>query len=452
MSNTEQGVSALKGMVGETNVISDPDRLKAYSIDGLIPQATVFPGSIEEVSKVVAFANERKLSLAPRGSGTKMSWGALPRKVDLVLGMERVNRVTDSDIDNLTLSVECGMPLAEMQKRLAKEGRGYFIPLDPPFGSKATLGGVIATNATGPRRFVYGSARDQLLGLKAVLPNGDIVVAGGKCVKNVSGYDMTKLLIGSGGALGILCEITTRLLPLTEAEATLILPFKELEGAAKFVREIVHSKIFPAAIEVFNGTAMAGVHSEAAAKAPYSVVFACESVVEAVERQIAELGAMGRKAGAVDVTTLKAEGHKAFWAALSDFPLALRQRDPNAVGVKANVVLSKFVEIMAAAEREAKGRGFDIALVAQAGNGIVQGYLPVGSDAAAKAGGIADFFGRIVAEAVKCDGNCIVEAAPRAVKEKVNVWGQPRSDSVVMKRLKEKIDPADIMNTGRIVA
>lgn len=197
---------------------------------------------------------------------------------------------------------------------------------------------------------------------------------------------------------------------------------------------------------------MAGIHAESAAKAPYFVVFACENVVEAVDRQVADLGASGGKAGALEVTTLKAEGHKAFWAALADFPLALGQRDPNYIGLKANVVISKFADIMAAVEKEAKGRGFDAACIAQAGNGIVQGYLPVGPDAAAKAGGIADFFGKIVAEAVKFDGNCIVEAAPRAVKEKINVWGQPRSDSVVMKRLKEKIDPADILNAGRIIA
>ena len=452
MSNTAQLVSALQGMIGEANVLSDPDRLKAYSIDGLSPQAAVFPGSVEEVSKVVAFANERKLSLAPRGNGTKMSWGAIPKKLDVVLGMERVNRITDSDIDNLTLSVECGMPLGEMQKRLAKEGKGYFIPLDPPFGSKATIGGVIATNATGPRRFAYGSARDQLLGLKAVFPNGDIVVAGGKCVKNVSGYDMTKLLIGSGGALCILCEITTRLLPLTEAEATLILPFKDLDGTARFVREIVQSKIYPAAIEVVNGEAMAGISAESAGKAPYFVVFACENVVEAVERQIADLGAMGKNSGAVDATILKEEGHRAFWTALSDFPLAFQQRDPNYVGLKANVVVSKFAEVIAAAEREAKERNLNFACISQAGNGIVQGYLNVGADVAAKTTAVADFFGKIVAQAVKHDGNCIVEAAPRAVKEKVGVWGQPRSDSVVMKRLKEKIDPADILNSGRVVA
>jgi FAD/FMN-containing dehydrogenase len=241
-------------------------------------------------------------------------------------------------------------------------------------------------------------------------------------------------------------------LPLTEAAATLILPFKELEGAAKFVREIVHSKIFPAAMEVINGTAMAGIHAESAGKAPYFVVFACENVVEAVERQVADLGASGRKAGALDVTTLKADGHKAFWTALSDFPLAFRQRDPNAVAVKANVVLSKFADIIAATEREAKGRGFDAACIAQAGNGIVQGYLPVGSGVSTKAGAVADFFGKIVAEAVQYDGNCIVEAAPREVKEKVSVWGQTRSDSMVMKRLKEKVDPADILNTGRIIA
>ena len=150
----------------------------------------------------------------PRGNGTKMAGGGIPRKLDVVLSMLRINRITEHDVPNLSLSVEAGATLTAVQKQLAGTGKGSFLPLDPPYTEKATIGGIIATNGSGPRRYLYNTARDLLLGIKAVLPNGDIVAFGGRTVKNVSGYDMTKLMVGSWGALGVITEITTKLLPL----------------------------------------------------------------------------------------------------------------------------------------------------------------------------------------------------------------------------------------------
>ncbi|MDP2971800.1 MAG: FAD-binding oxidoreductase, partial [Deltaproteobacteria bacterium] len=187
--------SKLREIVGEANLIQDPDKLKACAIDGKRPQAIISPGTIGEVSKVVAYASEQSLTILPMGNGTKRGMGGIPKKMDLVLSTLRLNRITDCDCDNLTLSAESGITLGEVQKRLAQEGRGYFLPLDPPFTEKATLGGIVATNSSGPRRLLYGTARDLIIGTKAVFPNGDIVASGGKTVKNVSGYDMCKLLI-----------------------------------------------------------------------------------------------------------------------------------------------------------------------------------------------------------------------------------------------------------------
>ena len=208
MSNADKLGSKLKEISGKATVIQDRDKLEAYALDGKRPKVIVSPRSMDEVSKIIAYANQQHLAVIPMGNGTKIGMGGIPKKMDIVLLTRRLNRITDCDIDNLTFSAESGMTLSEVQKHLAKEGRGYFLPLDPSFTEKATLGGIVATNSSGPKRLLYGTARDLIIGMKTVFPNGDIVVSGGKTVKNVSGYDMCKLLIGSFGTLGIISEVT----------------------------------------------------------------------------------------------------------------------------------------------------------------------------------------------------------------------------------------------------
>ena len=296
MSNLDQIVSALKGMVGEKNVVYNPDQLKVYAVDGVMPKVVVNPGSAEEVSKVLMYANAEKLAVVPRGNGSMMAAGGIPPKMDIVLSLLRLNRITDNDVANLSLSVEAGMTLAQVQKKLANGGKGSFVPLDPPHTEKATLGGIIATNASGPKRYLYGTARDLMLGLKAVSPNGDIVSFGGKTMKNVSGYDMIKLLIGSWGSLGIITEITTKVLPLPEASATVLATFDNLAAVGPYIRKIVHSVLLPSAIELINGKAAERLDE----KANYLLAFSLEGVVEAVDRQVAEISDSAKKEGALD--------------------------------------------------------------------------------------------------------------------------------------------------------
>ncbi|MBU1743817.1 MAG: FAD-binding oxidoreductase [Proteobacteria bacterium] len=441
MSNSNQWISALKGIIGEPNVIQDPDRLKAYAVDGLAPKAVVIPGSVEEVSRLLAYASLEKLAVVPRGNGTKMAAGGIPLKVDLVLSMLRINRITEHDIPNLSLSVEAGITLAEVQKKLAGAGKGSFLPLDPPYSEQATIGGIIATNSSGPRRYLYSSARDLLLGLKAVSPNGDLVAFGGKTVKNVSGYDMTKLMIGSWGALGVITEITTKLLPLPEASATLLASFGDLAKAGSLTRKILHSVLLPSAMELMDGRA-AGQLGE---KARYLVAFSLEGVGEAVERQVAEIGEMAEREGAIDTKVLKGEDDRTFWLRVRNFALA----STASVILRSNVVISKLTEILGKYETMAHGAGIGCALIGHAGNGILTIYI-LDRDVA-EMGPVADLIGKFTDEAAKHEGNLIVESSPRDLKEKVSVWGRPRSDEVVMRRLKETVDPGGVLNPGRFV-
>jgi len=441
MSNSNQLVSALNGIVGEPNVIRDPDQLKAYAVDGLAPKAVVNPGSVEEVSRLLAYANSEKLAVVPRGNGTKMAAGGIPRKLDLVLSMLRINRITEHDIPNLSLSVEAGITLSEVQKKLAGTGRGSFLPLDPPYSEQATIGGIIATNSSGPRRYLYSTARDLLLGLKAVSPNGDVVAFGGKTVKNVSGYDMTKLMIGSWGALGVITEITTKLLPLPEASATLLASFGDLAKAGSLTRKILHSVLLPSAMELMDGKA-AGQLGE---KAKYLVAFSLEGVGEAVDRQVAEIEEAAKSEGALDTRVLKRGDDRTFWIRVRDF--ALSSAAP--IILRTNVVISKLPEILGRYETMARDAGIGCALIGRAGNGILTSYIR--DSGAAQTGPVADLIGKFADEAAKHEGNLIVESSPHELKERVSVWGRPRSDYVVMRRLKETVDPGGVLNPGRFV-
>ena len=340
-------------------MIQDSDRIKAYAVDGLTPKAVVSPGSVEEVSKLLAYANAEKLAVVPRGNGTKMAQGGIPRKLDVVLSLLRINRITEHDVPNLSLSVEAGMTLSAVQEKLAGTGKGSFLPLDPPYTDQATIGGIIATNGSGPRRYLYNTARDLLLGLKAVSPNGDIVAFGGKTVKNVSGYDMTKLMIGSWGALGVITEITTKLLPLPEASATLLVSFETLAKAGSLTRKVLHSALLPSAMELMDGKA-AGQLGE---KGKYLVAFNLEGVGEAVERQVAEIGEMGKKEGAIDTKVLKGQEDRTFWLRVRDFALVTKAP----VILKSNFVISKQAEILGNYENLAQAAGVDCAFIGHAG-------------------------------------------------------------------------------------
>jgi FAD/FMN-containing dehydrogenase len=453
MLKTDKLIPRLNEIIGEDHVIQDPDKLKAYTLDGKKPKVVVSPKTINEISKVIAYANQQHLTIIPRGNGTKMGMGGIPKKIDIILSTDRLNRITDSDCENLTLSAEGGITLSEVQKSLAKVGKGYFLPLDPPFTDKATLGGIVATNSNGPKRLLYGTARDLIIGTKAVFPNGDIVVSGGKTVKNVSGYDMCKLLIGSYGTLGILCEMTLKLLPLPEKEATLSLSFAKLEEADGFARQVRSSQLIPSSIEILNAIAVKNMKYSISMppNGNYLVAIGLDGVAESIDRQISEMSEMSKKHGVLEAVTLDSEKHQAFWIALRDFYNGLIQIYPNLISLKSNFLISKSGEMLGSYEKITSEFGMDCAFICHSGNGILYSYILAEKNLRSKIESFVELIGKLTSEAVKNEGNLVVESSPLLIKKKVDVWGQSRSDYLVVRRLKEQIDPAGILNIGRFV-
>ncbi|MDH7499661.1 MAG: FAD-binding oxidoreductase, partial [candidate division NC10 bacterium] len=219
-------------------------------IDGRRPEGIVSVRSLEEAAKFLKAAGKSKISVIPRGSGTKMGWGNPPRSADLVLDLSGLRGILEYNPENLTVTAECGLPLSGLQEALATKGQ--FLPLDPPHFLSASLGGIVACNAYGPRRLIYGTARDMVLGMRVALADGSLVNLGGRCVKNVSGYDLCKLFIGSLGTLGIIGEMTFKVYPLPEQEVIQVGAFGEAAQALGLAESLLHSALFPSALEVLD--------------------------------------------------------------------------------------------------------------------------------------------------------------------------------------------------------
>lgn len=451
MPRMDHVLSRLKEIVGEANLIQDPETLKAYAVDGKRPKAILSPSSVEEVSKVVALVNEGNLSIIPMGNGTKTGMGNIPKKVDLVLSTLRLNRIVDCDCDNLTLSAESGLTLSKVQRRLSAIGRGYFLPLDPPFTERATLGGIVATNSSGPKRLIYGTARDLIIGTKAVFPNGDLIASGGKTVKNVSGYDMCKLLIGSYGTLGILCEITFKLLPLPEKEATLLLPFHQLEAAVQFSREMLQSQYLPSSIEILNGVVAHQLNPSLEHRGSYLVAIGLEGVAEAIERQVSEMGVRAQRSGALETQVLQSDSHSSFWKTIRDFPERLKESGSKFISLKSNFLISRCGEMMNRYEKLAGEVGIDCGFLCHSGSGVLYSYLSIGRGLRSKKEALIRLIKEFSSVAVQNEGHLVVESFPSELKKEIDVWGEQRSDYEIMRALKREIDPKGILNPGRFV-
>jgi glycolate oxidase FAD binding subunit len=433
----------LRTTVGAPNVLTGVE-LSPYVVEGRTPEAAVFPGSIEEVAAVMTLASEVGTPVTPWGGGTAASVGMPASRAGLVIGLRRLGRLVDHEPGDLTATVEAGMTVGAFQSALGS--RGQWLSLDPGDPDRATVGGVLATNACGPRRHLYGTARDLLIGVTVVTAEGCIVKGGGKVVKNVAGYDLPKLFIGSYGTLGVIVEATVKLRPLPEREELVSVRFDRLKDAGAAVKAVAASDLIPNAIELLDGAAAAGAGVAAAAPSPGCVLaVGFDGVGEQVEWQRAELGRLTAPLGGRDPRPLEA----AAWMRLTS---AARAAFSTTAAVMTLVVLpSQIAEIMEQGAGAARGRGLASAWAAHAGVGVVRGALasdPVPKDPGALVAVLAEW--REMARAG--GGHANLEWAPLAVKSQIPVWDDPGAAGRIMERIKAQLDPRSILNPGRFVA
>jgi len=451
MPRDEELSRKLKSLLGATHLLESGEDKESYRVDGLVPRWVIFPQNREDASKILQLGLQETLSLIPWGSGTKMGLGNIPKSADLIVATKNLNRVVDQDLENLTITLEAGVRLADIQGQLRQKGKGYLIPLDPPFTEGATLGGIIATNSSGPKRLLYGTARDIILGMKVISIDGHIISCGGKTVKNVSGYDMDKLYIGSLGTLGLIVEATLRLLPLPDQERTLLTLFPEAKSACQVTQEILQSQLLPSSLEIFNTRAMKGIPGDPVPEEDgYGLLIGIEGVEKAVQRQAAELRSLCDRYNPLRSVILEGNTQMNVWQAERDTALRMIRQFPATVILKINVPLSGIDMILAWAEGAARQEKFSYALFGHAGNGILRlavllAQLPSEEDR------LVSLIRQVSARAVEMGGNLIIEFAPPAFKPRVKVWGHEKRDVAVFRQLKSRVDPSFLFNPGRFV-
>jgi glycolate oxidase FAD binding subunit len=433
----------LRTIVGPSNVLTGVE-LSPYVVEGRTPDVAVFPGSVEEISSVIALAAEAGLPVTPWGGGTAASVGMPLARAGLVLGLRRLNRLLEHEPGDLTSTVEAGMTVGELQAAL--RGRGQWLSLDPADAERATIGGVLATDASGPRRHLYGTARDLLIGVKVVTAEGAVVKGGGKVVKNVAGYDLPKLFIGSYGTLGVVVEATFKLRPLPEEERLIRVGFDRLKDAGAAVKAVMASDLIPNAIELLDAVAAFGTGAPPVPTAAGAVlVVGFDGLEEQVDWQCAELTRLAGACGGREAKPLEAT----VWPRLA---MAARAAFPVAAAVMAFGVLpTQVAELMEQGSGVARARGLGTAWAARAGVGVVSAALSVG-DAAPEPASIAAVLAEWREMAHAGGGHATLEWAPLAVKSQFPVWDDPGAAGRIMRRIKAELDPKNVLNPGRFVA
>jgi len=433
-------VDALRGIVGPAHVLTGAD-CGPYVLDGRAPEAVVLPGSKEEVAAVLLAAGEADLPVTPWGGGTKMGIGAPPQRLGLVLGLKRLNRLLEHEPGDLTATVQAGMTLGALQRELGT--RGQWLSLDPAHADEATLGGIVSSNAAGPRRHLYGACRDLVIGLTVVTAAGTLVKGGGKVVKNVAGYDLPKLFVGAFGTLGVIVEATVKLRPRPEADRMVVARFASLKEAGAAARAVMGSDLLPSALDLVDGETLRAL--ELGGPDGAALLIGVDGIAEQVHWQCTEVERMLRLQGLVDARVLDADARDAAWRARGGLG---RGAFPETAAVMRWVVLpAQVADVMEQGMGVALRAGLPVALAAHAGVGIVEAVLAGGEGAdATKVSDVLVEWRTLVRAA---GGQALVESAPLAIKERVPVWDDLGPALRIMQRIKSQLDPSGLLNPGR---
>jgi glycolate oxidase FAD binding subunit len=386
------------------------------------------PADIAEVSDIVRQAAGNGHAVFPVGGGTSMDLGVPPSKPGVTLDTRRLDRVIDYPARDMTITVQAGLTVARLQALLAPENQR--LPIDVPYADRATVGGIVAANVSGPRRLGCGTLRDYVIGISVVNDEGHEVKAGGRVVKNVAGYDLCKLYVGSLGTLGVITQLTFKLRPLPEEQALFAfacLP-EQLAGALDGIHA---SRTRPVCVEVLNPAAAARIAGRLQVQWPavWTVVVGYEDNTEGLQWQVHQL--IEELGGRFDVGGYVGCCANPSWHELTEFS----PPETMALSFKAVVPAAAVAAFALEADRLTQGL-----LCVHAGNGVVLGHC-------AEAAAVSALRGRALA----LGGHLVVTRCPVTLKTVEFVWGPPRGDFALMRAVKEKLDPRGVFNPGRFV-
>jgi glycolate oxidase len=448
---------ALIDIVGEKKYTDDLIDMVSYSYDGSQhkhrPGCAVWPETTQQVSEVLMLANIEKIPVIPRGAGTGLSGMAIPAKGGIVLDLSHMNQILKVSIEDRLAVVQPGVVYADLEKALAPHG--FFFPPDPASGKVATLGGNVATNAGGLKGAKYGTTRDYVLGLQVILPDGRIMRTGSSAMKSVSGYDLTRLFVGSEGTLGIVTEITLKVNPKPTATSTALATFNKLDDAGRAVSQIMYSGIIPSALEILGRHTILAINQNTDLNLPeVDAMILVETdgyTSEETNYQIQEVIKVFNKNNPKEIKQAKTEEEAIeLWAARKSAYGVLARIKTHFVLEDVTVPMGNIADLLKGIEAIAEKYNLQIATFGHAGDGnlhpqiLYDGYDPDETERVEAA--CADLF-RL---AIDLEGTLTGEHGIGLSKAPFMFLEHDSVAMDVMQTLKKTLDPNNILNPGKM--
>ena len=450
--------TSLRQIVGDQWVLTTPEDLVCYGYDAswLMNRAgvVVLPRTAEEVSRVLKLAYANNVPVVARGAGTGMSGGSIPDQDSVVVALTRMNQVKEIDLVNLVAVVEPGVITADLQARV--EMHSLYYPPDPASLKQSTLGGNVAEGAGGPRCLKYGTTKDYVLGLEVVLPTGEIIRTGGKLMKDVTGYNFTQLFVGSEGTLGIITEITLRLIPKPETKRTATAVFEQLDDAARAVTNILGAGIMPSTIEIMDNTTIRVVeeylHVGLPVEAGAILIIEVDGRREAVAREIVEVGEVCARGNAAEVKVAATEEEgEALWKARRAVSPALGRLAPTKQGEDISVPRGSIPEMVRRVNQISRKYSITIPVFGHAGDGNLHPNLLFDMRDAEMMERVHQAAAEIFDAAIELGGTLSGEHGIGLVKQPFMAKKLSPEILALSHRMKLAFDPKGLMNPGKMI-
>jgi len=450
-------VKILRDIVGAEHVSTDKADLICHSYDATqqqhLPDVVLHPGSAQEISLVLKMANAEKIPVFPRGAGSGFTGGSLPTRGGIVLVTTRLDRILRIDEENLVAEVEPGVVTEQFQQAVEKVG--LFYPPDPASLKFSTLGGNVAECAGGPRCVKYGVTKDYILGLEVVTPQGDIIRTGGQTMKGVVGYDLTKLMVGCEGTLGVITRIVIKLLPLPEAKKTMLVLFDSIDGAARGVSAIIRGKIVPTTLEFMDSATLdcvrqaTGLEIPAAARAV--LIIEVDGDRDLIERQAQRILEIVSPLGVVEtrVAQTPAESED-IWKVRRQVSPSLRKVNPDKFNEDICVPRSRVPDMIRAIEGIAAKYAIPIVNFGHAGDGNIHVNVMIDKAVPGEMEKAEKAIEEIFAETLKLEGTMSGEHGVGITKAPYIPMELDPAAVAYMKTIKRALDPNNILNPGKI--
>lgn len=453
----QEALKKIKTIIPLERIFTELAELYSYSYDAsfgeYLPEIVIQPKNASEISELVKLANEYLIPIYPRGAGTSLSGGPLPVKGGMVLDMTQFNEKLVIDRENLLAIVSPGVITGDLHKKA--EEVGLFYPPDPSSSHVATIGGNISENSSGPKGLKYGTTKEYVIGLEVVTPLGDIIRTGGKTVKNVTGYDITRLIVGSEGTLGIVTEVIVRLIPKPQARKTLFAHFAHLLDSGHAITSILSAGILPSAIELMDNACIRAVESFSPSGLPVDadsiIIVEVDGHPAAIDEEIKQCAKMCRNSGATYVKVAETESERLkIWSARKMVSPAITQMGPTKISEDATVPRSKIPAMMERLNRIRDKYKLNLVVFGHAGDGNLHPNIITDKRNIEEMKKVELAVSEIFEAAIELGGTLSGEHGIGTLKSPYMEMELGKSGLYMMKKIKEAWDPNNILNPGKI--